>query len=201
MLPGLRRGQIDASRFLSDHAANLATCPGLLAENWPGDFNQAMMELGAAVCLPLKPRCHVPGPQMVCDAGRTCARRAAFSPKQETNLVCAGVAQWKRQGESKSAELMAKRMAMAAARLATCNVQESFAHARYVGAAANRPNRHGAVPATTHWRTFRHSITVTDYTVHVFEPASDGTQPRFHTKPQTASGSPSITSPSFPSPD
>jgi len=43
----------------------------LLSRTRPGMFNQAMMELGACVCLPRKPRCSV------CPAARWCAARAA----------------------------------------------------------------------------------------------------------------------------
>src|SRR5437899_12486419 len=32
---------------------------GLLSPSRPGDFNQAMMELGATVCLPRQPRCSI----------------------------------------------------------------------------------------------------------------------------------------------
>src|SRR4029077_13709514 len=34
-----------------------ATAQDLLARNFPGDWNQAMMELGATVCTPKSPRC------------------------------------------------------------------------------------------------------------------------------------------------
>jgi len=43
----------------------------LLSRTRPGTFNQALMELGACVCLPRKPRCSV------CPVARWCAARAA----------------------------------------------------------------------------------------------------------------------------
>jgi A/G-specific adenine glycosylase len=44
---------------------------GLLARNRPGDFNQAMMELGATVCVPKEPKC------LVCPVMKFCAARGA----------------------------------------------------------------------------------------------------------------------------
>lgn len=43
------------------------TAQDLLDPAHPGDFNQAMMELGATICLPAKPRC------LVCPVRRFCA--------------------------------------------------------------------------------------------------------------------------------
>ena len=42
----------------------------------PGDFNQALMDLGATVCLPKEPRC------VGCPVGRFCAARAAGVEKE-----------------------------------------------------------------------------------------------------------------------
>src|SRR5580692_384208 len=57
---------------------------------------------------------------MVCDAGRSSARQSPVPPKQEADLVCAGVTQ--RQRERKNP--------------AGATPQESFAHARHVGTTA-----------------------------------------------------------------
>ncbi len=46
-----------------------AAAARLLDENRPGDFNQAMMELGATVCVPRLPQC------LVCPVRETCATR------------------------------------------------------------------------------------------------------------------------------
>ena len=43
----------------------------LLSPDRPGDFNQAMMELGAAVCLPKEPKC------LVCPVTKFCATKGA----------------------------------------------------------------------------------------------------------------------------
>ena len=48
----------------------------LLDVRRPGDFNQAMMELGATICLPGKPRCEA------CPVQKFCAARAARTERQ-----------------------------------------------------------------------------------------------------------------------
>lgn len=53
------------------------TAEGLLSHSSPGDFNQAMMELGATVCLPRQPKC------LLCPVTRQCATRGSF-PKTAT---------------------------------------------------------------------------------------------------------------------
>ncbi len=65
----------------------------LLSKSRPGDFNQAMMELGATVCLPREPRC------ADCPIRRWCATqgeapRAQASPRQTKRQIwcCAGTA-------------------------------------------------------------------------------------------------------------
>lgn len=58
-----------AQRRLWDEAAALARGPH------PGDLNQALMELGATVCTPRRPRCSA------CPLGRRCAARRAGDPE------------------------------------------------------------------------------------------------------------------------
>jgi A/G-specific adenine glycosylase len=50
------------------------TAEGLLSPKRPGDFNQAMMELGALVCIPGQPRCSV------CPVFALCATRGSLAP-------------------------------------------------------------------------------------------------------------------------
>ncbi|MDP9169024.1 MAG: A/G-specific adenine glycosylase [Acidobacteriota bacterium] len=59
------------SRLTNGAAAIRAAAQSLLDTQRPGDFNQAMMELGALVCVPLVPRCGQ------CPVERHCAARAA----------------------------------------------------------------------------------------------------------------------------
>ncbi len=49
----------------------------LLARNAPGDWNQAMMELGATVCLPAQPQC------LLCAAHTWCKTRGATEPQPQ----------------------------------------------------------------------------------------------------------------------
>ncbi len=58
---------------LWDEAAKLAAGPH------PGDFNQALMELGATVCTPKSPRCGD------CPVARSCAGRRAGDPERLPN--------------------------------------------------------------------------------------------------------------------
>ena len=57
----------------------------------PGDFNQAMMELGATVCLPRQPRC------LLCPVANFCATRGELpagrpTVRQEKQAICFGLA-------------------------------------------------------------------------------------------------------------
>jgi A/G-specific adenine glycosylase len=48
------------------------TAQEMLSPDRPGDFNQAMMELGATICLPRQPKC------LLCPVSRRCATRGEF---------------------------------------------------------------------------------------------------------------------------
>lgn len=80
----------------------------LLSRDRPGDFNQAMMELGATVCLPQEPRC------LTCPVVNFCATRGSHPRRRKeeriTRSVSLGLAQegasvWLVQ-RSRSASLM-----------------------------------------------------------------------------------------------
>ncbi len=66
-LAGLESSPAEGKVALRREVEGLAT--RLLDPRRPGDFNQAMMELGATVCLPRNPRC------MLCPWSWTCATR------------------------------------------------------------------------------------------------------------------------------
>jgi A/G-specific adenine glycosylase len=117
------------------------------AETWlspksPGDFNQAMMELGATVCLPALPRC----PD--CPLHAWCGTRGALP---------AGVSTARRQRQSAYA-LAVKRNSVY---LKKREPSESLMPGMWELPAIS-PN--GDVPAFT----LRHAITVTDFRVSVF---------------------------------
>jgi A/G-specific adenine glycosylase len=125
-----------------------ASC--LLDAHHPGDFNQAMMELGAMVCTPRAPMC------LTCPVMDFCATRgemktaekAAPQKKREIHyaLICRG-------HNSHSSEIFLVRRARDASLMA--GMWELPEMTRRNGTAD---------PAFT----VRHSITVTDYTVRVW---------------------------------
>ena len=58
------------ARLLADNTAGQAEADALLDRRRPGDFNQAMMELGATVCLPRNPKCDACPVSRSCEAWR-----------------------------------------------------------------------------------------------------------------------------------
>jgi A/G-specific adenine glycosylase len=129
----------------------------MLPNSRPGDFNQAMMELGATVCGPRAPRC----PE--CPVRKWCATRG------EVPRV-------------KSAPRQAKKQIWC---VLDCRNLDWRKHRSGEIRMVQRPNKVSLMPgmwelpqiseprrltrASTPWRTFRHSITTTDYTVHVIQ--------------------------------
>ena len=121
-----------------------------VAESWlsrsrPGDFNQAMMELGATVCLPASPRCESCPLRPFCRTrGELPARPAA--PRRQSELTYA------LRVRGKSVYLKQR------------GAQESLMAGMWELPEVS-PNGH--VPEFT----LRHSITVTDYRIHVVRTA------------------------------
>ena len=120
------------------------TADALLSRKRPGDFNQAMMELGATVCLPRQPRCSA------CPVFALCATRGHLAlPKkrvhQQQRNICYALDARKRSvflvQRPKHSSLMAGMWEL-----------PEIPAAKAPGAASF---------------TLRHSITVTDYTVRV----------------------------------
>jgi A/G-specific adenine glycosylase len=124
----------------------------LLSRSRAGDFNQSMMELGATVCLPRDPRC------LACPVREFCATR----------------------GERlRSPSTVAKLSTRQLKREIWCALDRRDGHVRLVKRGTKTTLMAGMwelpqCPELPHpsakkapWRTFRHSITVTDYRVHV----------------------------------
>ena len=135
----------------------------LLAENRPGDFNQAMMELGATVCVPREPRC------AACPVRKWCATQGvtqkevarAQSPSRQRKKQIWCALEWRKgQGTGDG-----KRNDSGRIRLVQRPKEAPLMAGMWELPQSSEPPR--AAPAAAHWRTFRHSITVTDYTVHV----------------------------------
>jgi A/G-specific adenine glycosylase len=115
----------------------------------PGDFNQAMMELGAIVCLPRQPKCSL------CPVSRMCASRGELpAPRRETRQrkreICYALD--RRNGST----FLVKRPA-------TTSLMPSM---------WELPEITGEVDGVQPCLTLRHSITVTDYSVRVIDGAA-----------------------------
>jgi A/G-specific adenine glycosylase len=65
----------------------LAVAEQLLSRRHPGDFNQAMMELGAMVCLPAEPRCAACPVRNFC-ATQSAHPRGAPAARQKREVAC-----------------------------------------------------------------------------------------------------------------
>jgi A/G-specific adenine glycosylase len=126
----------------------------------PGDFNQAMMELGAVVCTPRAPAC------LTCPVIELCATRGELadgvkaSPQKKKEIHYAlhrlnGSVLLVKRGRNES--LMAEMW----------ELPEAYAKTRPVS--GSRQNRKVHDKSTHPLFTLRHSITVTDYAVHVWQ--------------------------------
>jgi len=148
----------------------------LLDRARPGDFNQAMMELGATVCTPRAPAC------LTCPVVELCATRGEMAraakvvrqKKREIHyaLACRESKVFLVQ-RARDARLMAGMW-----ELPEVNGSASGAKARSNGAgriAALKALRHRKTKNGDHADacfTLKHSITVTDYTVRVWRVAA-----------------------------
>jgi A/G-specific adenine glycosylase len=117
----------------------------LLEPDRPGDFNQAMMELGATICLPRQPRC------LLCPVSGFCAARGelqaeAAKPRQKKRKIFFGLA--RRNGHV----LLVQRGKSESLMPGMWELPELPSRAR-----------------AKQLLSLRHSITVTDYQVNVME--------------------------------
>ncbi len=143
---------------------------GLLSSSRPGDFNQAMMELGATVCLPRGPGCPM------CPVREWCATRGEVrrtvsieymppSRQKKKQIWCVlerrdghGGGHRNSNSNSNSKVRLVQRPRKASLMAGMWELPQSSEAPRLL-------------PESAHWRTFRHSITNTDYTVHVLRNA------------------------------
>ncbi len=133
----------------------------LLASSRPGDFNQAMMELGATVCVPRQPRCPI------CPLRKWCA-----GANQTTTITTERRAPSPRRTPARNQSGRARKEISSVLYLRNGQirlVQRSRKSRLMPGMweLPQLPQELNGTPASVPWRTFRHSITVTDYTVHV----------------------------------
>jgi A/G-specific adenine glycosylase len=125
----------------------------LLASSRPGDFNQAMMELGATVCVPREPRC------LMCPVRKWCVTRGEVPrtepPSRQTKKQIWCALEWRDGNGSGNGKVrLVQRPCQASLMPGMWELPQSF-------------EPPCPLPASVRWRTFRHSITTTDYTVHV----------------------------------
>jgi A/G-specific adenine glycosylase len=163
-------GRVSGSRLAGEKL--WATADGLLDRGRPGDFNQAMMELGATVCTPRAPEC------LTCPVIEMCATRgemaggakAAPQKKREIHFALD-----QRDGavflvqRARDARLMAGMWELPEAVVARAREKQvpplRFAQGRNDKGKGNGKDRGGSKELLF---TVRHSITVTDYTVRVW---------------------------------
>jgi A/G-specific adenine glycosylase len=127
----------------------------------PGDFNQAVMELGAMVCVPREPRC------LGCPVREWCAsqgevRRAQPASRQQKKQIWCVFDLRSDNGHGIGARNKNKSREV---RLVQRSRKASLMPGMWELPQSSEPPNRMAVSA--HWRSFRHSITVTNYTVHV----------------------------------
>ena len=115
----------------------------LLSQERPGDFNQAMMELGATVCLPRQPRC------LLCPVSDLCATRGELQRQIKATRQTKRHIHYTLACRNGSIFLV-QRSKTAALMPGMWELPETSAN-----------------ETAEEWLTVRHSITVTDYVVRV----------------------------------
>ncbi len=129
----------------------------LLANSRPGDFNQSMMELGATVCVPRAPHCPACPVRKWCVTRGEVPRSEPPSRQKKEQIWC--VLECRDGNGSGNGKV----------RLVQRPRQASLMPGMWELPQSSEPPR--PLPAAARWRTFRHSITITDYTVHVLRTA------------------------------
>ena len=156
------------SRFFADDLPQekvWQAAESMLDRSRPGDFNQAMMELGATVCTPRLPAC------LTCPVMELCATRgerpaAAKLPRQQKRDIHFGLA--RRNGSV----FLVQRPRDARLMAGMWELPEIFAPP-FAGKEQHNGDRNGRSKLLF---KVRHSITVTDYTVQVWHSGTpDGT--------------------------
>jgi A/G-specific adenine glycosylase len=143
-----------------------AHAQALLANSRPGDFNQAMMELGATVCVPREPRCAVCPVRKWCitqQPSRAAITRIAIT--MERRASSPGRVSKKKVRQLSKEIWCVLNQRDSEVRLVQRPRKVSLMPGMWELPQCSKPPR--PLPAAARWRTFRHSITVTDYTVHV----------------------------------
>jgi A/G-specific adenine glycosylase len=145
----------------------------LLASSRPGDFNQAMMELGATVCLPRQPRCPT------CPVRKWCVTQPSNFNQGANGTITM------EKDAPQSNRTLTLHSSRRIKKEIWCVLNQRNGSIRLVRRPRRSPLMPGMwelpqvsrrqTPIPVAWRIFRHSITVTDYAVHVHTaPAAKG---------------------------
>ncbi len=137
----------------------------LLDRSRPGDFNQAMMELGATLCTPRAPAC------LTCPVMDLCATRGerpsgpkpACQKRREIHFALA---------RRKGSIFLTRRSHDARLMASMWELPEISASGVRAAKPRNAGNHSAKAKSLAPLFTLRHSITVTDYTVQVWHSAS-----------------------------
>ncbi len=140
--------RVSGKRLAGEELWTAANC--LLDDKRPGDFNQAMMELGAVVCTPRAPGC------LACPVIEMCATRGELAAMDKV------APQKKREIHYSLAQRDGKVFLVQRAR-----------NASLMPGMWELPEMAGVKGATPIF-TLRHSITVTNYTVRVWQNVPSG---------------------------
>ncbi len=136
----------------------------LLSRTRPGDFNQAMMELGATVCLPRQPRCSICPVLDLC-ATRGNLDRPARTIRQKKKKICYAL-------DSQESSIF---------------LVQRPKHSSLMPGMWELPEIPADSSADRSGLTLRHSITATDYAVRVTHgPVQSGTAGRWVRKESVA---------------
>jgi A/G-specific adenine glycosylase len=139
----------------------------LLATARPGDFNQAMMELGATVCVPRQPRCPT------CPVRKWCVTQPSNFDQGANSTIT------KESPATRPGGTLTMNSSRRIKKEIWCALNQRNGSIRLIQRPRKSPLMPGMwelpqlsqkrrpSPVPVAWRTFRHSITVTDYTVHV----------------------------------
>jgi len=131
----------------------------LLNPSRPGDFNQSMMELGATVCLPRDPKCPA------CPVRKWCLTQQPRTTMERRASPPVGTLKPPTSRQVKKEIWCALNQRDGHVRLVQRPKSSSLMPGMWeLPPVLQKPHR---TPASAPWRTFRHSITVTNYTVHV----------------------------------
>jgi A/G-specific adenine glycosylase len=144
----------------------------LLTLSRPADHNQAIMELGATICIPRGPNCPA------CPVKRWCATNLAFAGTSEMDRRASPLGELSVVSRNSKSPLRQTKREIWCALLQRDGHVQLLQRAKKVSimpgmwelpqwVKVEEMGRRASSPVFAPWRTFRHSITTTDYRVHV----------------------------------